>query len=302
MVFVAGATGHLGTEICRRLVSRGETVRGLVRTSSDPDRVENLREIGVEPVTGDLKEPGTLAPHLDRVQTVISTATATRSRADGDGVESVDEGGQMNLIRAAADAGVERFVLVSFTGNIQTDDPLTRAKRSSERLLKESGMTYTILRPSFFMEVWLSPALGFDYPNGRVQIFGDGEQKVSYISFKDVAEFAVQSLKTPEASNAVVELGGPEPMSPNEIVRIFEETSGRIFEVSRVPRETLQQQFDAAEDSMSRSFTALMLATAAGDTVAMDRTLQIFPISLFSVRDYAEAVAGTDRPSSPHFR
>ncbi len=290
MVFVAGATGYLGTEVCRRLVRRGAKVRGLVRSTSDPDRVQALRDMGVETVIGDLKVPSSLTPILEGVQSVISTATATRSRSDGDGIESVDAEGQLNLIREATSADIGRFVLVSYTGNIRSDDPLTRAKRNAEQLLIGSGMTYTILRPTIFMEGWLSPSLGFDYPNARVQIFGDGDQKISFISLGDVAEFAVRSLVTPAACDAVIELGGPDAISPNEVIRIFEETMGREFEVARVPKHALQAQLDTAEDSMSQAFAALMLAYADGDTVPMDRTLRTFPVRLTSVHDYAAAV------------
>ncbi len=290
MVFVAGATGYLGTEICRRLVDRGATVRGLVRATSDPERVEALDDMGVETVVGDLKEPDSLPQLLRGVQSVISTATATRSRSEGDDIESVDADGQLNMIRAAADAQIGRFVLVSYTGSIRSEDPLTRAKRTAEQTLIESGMTYTILRPSIFMEVWLSPALGFDYPNARVQIFGDGDQEICFISLGDVAKFAVRSLETPAACDAVIELGGPDAISPNEVIRIFEDTTGREFEVARVPQEALRAQLETAEDSMSQAFAALMLAYANGDRIPMHRTLQNFPIRLTSVHDYAAAV------------
>lgn len=294
MVFVAGATGFLGTEICRRLIEHGKKVRGLVRESSDSARVQALKDMGVETVVGDLKDPDSLPGLLNRVHSVISTATSTRSRSDGDGIESVDADGQLNMIRAASDAQIGRYVLLSYTGNIQSDDPLTRAKRNAERHLIESGMTYTILRPSIFMEGWLSPALGFDYPNARVQIFGDGEQKISYISLGDVAEFAVRSLETKAACDTIMELGGPEAISPNEVIRIFEETTGRKFEVARVPKDALQAQFESAEDAMSRSFAALMLAYAQGDPVPMARTLRKFPLRLTSVHDYAAAVASVN--------
>ena len=53
----------------------------------------------------------------------------------------------------------------------EVDFPLSAAKRAAEERLKASGMTYTIVRANYFMEVWLSPALGFDYPNARARIY-----------------------------------------------------------------------------------------------------------------------------------
>jgi uncharacterized protein YbjT (DUF2867 family) len=290
MVLVVGATGFLGTEICRELVNRDYSVKGMIRSSSDPKRVRGLKDIGVATVEGDLKVAPSVKAALEDVDEVVSTATATRSRSDGDGIESVDADGQRALIQAAADAGVTQFVLISVTGNIRSDDPLTSGKRRAEQALIDSGMTYTILRPCFFMEAWLSSSLGFDYANGRVQIFGSGDQKISWISLSDVARFATEVLKNPSAENAVIELGGPDALSPNEVVEIFERKSGRTFEIVRVPEEALQVQSDMAEDSMSRTFAALSLGYAKGDVIPMESTLETYPMDLVSVDDYAASV------------
>jgi uncharacterized protein YbjT (DUF2867 family) len=140
------------------------------------------------------------------------------------------------------------------------------------------------------MEAWLSSSLGFDYANGRVQIFGSGDQKISWISLSDVARFATEVLKNPSAENAVIELGGPDALSPNEVVEIFERKSGRTFEIVRVPEEALQVQSDMAEDSMSRTFAALSLGYAKGDVIPMESTLETYPMDLVSVDDYAASV------------
>lgn len=290
MVLVVGATGFLGTEICRELVNHGHSVKGMIRSSSDPQRIRSLEDIGASTVEGDLKDAPSIDAALEGVDEVVSTATATRSRSDGDGIESVDADGQRALIQAAADAGVKHFVLVSLTGNIRSDDPLTSGKRRAERALIDSGMTYTILRPCFFMEAWLSSSLGFDYANGRVQIFGSGDQKISWISLRDVARFAAHVLENPSAVNAIIELGGPDALSPNEVVEIFEQKSGRSFEIVRVPEEALQVQSDMAEDSMSRTFAALSLGYAKGDVIPMESTLETYPMDLISVEDYAASV------------
>jgi uncharacterized protein YbjT (DUF2867 family) len=290
MILVAGATGFLGREICRRLVEGGKPVRALVRPTSDPEAVAQLRGWGVEVVEGDLKDHPSLDWACDGVDAVISTATATRTRQPGDTIESADQNGQLNLVDSARDAGVPRFVFVSLTGHIESGDPLTRAKRAVERRLRESGMTYTILRPSMFMESWLSPALGFDYVAGRATVYGSGERKVSWVSLADVAEFAVRSLESPAAENAVIELGGPEALTPREVVKIFEEASGRAFEVQLVSEEALRAQRAAAEDALQQTFSALMLAYAAGDEIPMEETLRTHPVQLHSVREYARQV------------
>ena len=290
MILVVGATGYLGGEICRRLAAKGEAVRGLVRETSDPDAVSRLRSMGVETVVGDLRDRASLDAACAGATRVISTATTTRSRQAGESIGSTDQEGQLALVDAARAAGVRHFVFVSLSGQLEGDDSLTAAKRAVERRLRESGMTYTILRPSFFMDVWLSPALGFDYTAGKATVYGPGEGKISWISLGDVAEFAVRSLDAPAARNAVIEMGGPEPLSPREVIRIFEEESGRPVEVQHVPEEALRAQRETATDDLQRTFASLMLSYVKGDVIPMDDALARIPVELTSVRDYARRV------------
>ena len=292
MILIAGATGFLGGEICRRLVDTGNAVRGLVRRTSDPAGVNRLRTLDVETVFGDLRDRKTLDAACGGVQTIVSTVTTTRSRQPGDSIEATDEAGQLALVDAARDAGVARFVFVSYSANLDDDGPLTHAKRSVERRLGESGMSYAILRPSYFMEVWLSPHLGFDFRNRKATVYGAGERRISFISLGDVAEFAVRAVRTPDVIGPTIELGGPDAVSPLEAVRIFEELSGAPFEVQVVPEDALRAQFAAATDSLQKSFAGLMLDYARGDEIPMEETLRKIPVRLTSVRDYARTVLG----------
>ena len=255
VILVAGATGTLGGEICRLLTQRAKPVRALVRNTSNPDRVASLKSIGAEQVHGDLKDRRSLDAACRGVGAVISTASSTMSRQDGDSIESVDRQGQLSLIAAAAAAGVKRFVLVSFR-SVDGDFPLQSAKRAVEAGLRASGMTYTILRPTFFTEVWWSPALGFDSPNAKAQIYGGGQNKISWISFQDVAQFAVAALDNPKAANAVIDLGGPEALSPLEVVRLAEQITRKRFDVRHVPEEALQAQQHSATDPLQQSWGA----------------------------------------------
>ena len=292
MILVVGATGFLGSEICRRLTQAGQSVRGLVRRTSDPNVIANLQAMGAQLVEGDLKDKASLVTACQGANAVISTATVTRSSQAGDSIEATDAAGQQNLIDAAKTAGVSQFIYVSYSGQIGTDDPLTLAKRSVEQRLQTSGMTYTILRPSYFIEAWLSPAFGFDYANAKATVYGAGENKLSWISLGDVAAFAVASLQNPTAQNAVLEIGGPDALSPLEVVTIFEEISGKKFDVQHVPEEALATQQATAPDSLQQAFAALMLAYAKGNAIPMEETLRKFPIPLRSVRDYAQQALG----------
>ena len=288
---VVGATGMLGGEICRLFIERGKPVRALVRGTSSPDKVARLRSLGAELVRGDLKDRQSLDAACRDASAVISTASSTLSRQEGDSIETVDRQGQLALIDAAAAAGVGHFIFISFP-NVDIEFPLQAAKRAVEGSLRRSRMPYTILQPTFFAEVWLSPALGFDLVNGKAQVYGAGDNKISWISFHDVAAFAVAALDKPQAKNAVLRLGGPDALSPLEVVRLAEQTTGRRFIVQHVPEDTLRVQHGAASDPLQQSFAALMLYYARGDVIEMKRTLRDFPEQrLRSVRDYLKASA-----------
>lgn len=289
MTLVVGATGLVGMEACRQLREAALPARALVRSGSDPAKVAKLRELGAELAEGDLKEPATLERACHGVSAVISTASATLSHREGDSIQTVDRDGQLHLVDAAKAAGVEHLVFISFRDNPAIQHPLTEAKRAVERRLAESGLAYTSLQASYFMEVWLSPALGFDVAKGTVKVYGDGTSKLSWISYPDVARFAVKSLQEAAARDRIIEIGGPAALSPLEVVRTFEAAGSGKIAVEHVPESALRAQFEAAEDPLHKSFAGLMLQYAAGDSIDMAETLRLLPVSLTSVRDYASA-------------
>lgn len=289
MNLVVGATGLLGNQICTLLTGRARPVRALVRDTSSPDKVAHLQKTGAEIARGDLKDPRSLEAACRGVHSVISTASSTLSRQEGDSIESVDRQGQLNLINAAEAAGVKHFVLISFP-HAPIEFPLQSAKRLVEDRLRRSRMTHTILQPTFFMEVWLSPALGFDAANGKAQIYGNGHNKVSWISFEDVAQFAAGSIDNDRVKNVTIKLGGPEALSPLDVVHSVEGQTGKPFAVQHVPEEALRGQYNSATDSLQQSFAALMLYCAGGDVIDTTEALRLIPVErLKSVRDHFAA-------------
>ncbi len=288
MNLIVGSTGLLGGEICRRLAEDNQPVRALVRSTSDPAKVAALDGYGVETVTGDVRDCVSLEHACHGVKTVLSTVSALPFSYDPaeNNIQTVDHDGLMNLISAAGSAGVEHFIYISFT--MDNEFPLRDAKRAVERSLKESGLNYTILRPSYFMEFWLSPAVGFDAEDAKVQIYGSGENPISWISYKDVGHFAIECINNPLADKATLKIGGPEALSQLQSVQIFEQLHGKPFELKHIPEEALEAQLQEASDPAQKSFSGLMLGYARGDKLKMQEILQDFPIKLKHVREYAE--------------
>lgn len=155
MILVAGATGCLGTEVVRRLVreSSGEPVRVLTREAS---RAAKLAEDGrVEVAVGDVRDPAAVREAMKGVRVVVSAIHGFV----GKGVDprSVDLEGNKNLIAAAEACKASRFVLVSGYG-VTPDHSmdLFRMKYFAEKALVASSLSWTIVKPTAFMETWLT--------------------------------------------------------------------------------------------------------------------------------------------------
>jgi len=290
-ILVLGATGFVGGLVAQKLRRQGESVRALVRGGDAHPKVQPLRAAGIEIVAGDLTVTETLEPACGGIDTVVSTATSMPTGAN-DGLRRVDLDGTLALIEAAERAGVKRFVYTSYSGNIQIASPLETAKRTCENRLLRSSMQTVILRPTYFTEVWLSPALGFDFVSGAIRIYGSGEAKGSYISAFDVADFAVAAAIGKDDEHAILEMGGPQPLSQLDAVKIFEQALEKKFQLEYVPAEALHQQY-SSPDPLQKTFAALMLGyTQRGETKGAQETAKKYGIRLTSVADYASRVRG----------
>jgi len=292
MILVVGSTGLVGNEVCRILASKSIPFRALVRETSAPAKVEGLKTMGAELVKGDLRDPDSLAAACKGISQVINTVSSMPfSYVPGvNDIQSVDLEGVKRLVDAAKGAGVTYFMDISFSGNIARHFPLSDAKRAVEQHLKASGMAYTILRPSYFMELWLSPAVGFDAANATAVVYGIGDQPIAWISFKDVAQFAVESLANPQAHNRVMELGGPESLSPHKVIGFYEAAMGKTFTVTHVLPEALQTQFEGATDPMQKSFVGLMQCYADGDPINMRHTHENSAVRFTAVKEFIKGV------------
>lgn len=233
MILIAGGTGTLGDEVVRLLTARGLEVRVLTR---DLDRAEHLRSDLVEVVSGDVRDECSVERAVAGAQTVIS-AVQGFAGTDPAGPEAVDRQGNTNLIRAAKKEGAtEHFVLVSIHG-AAPDHPmeLYRAKYLAERNLKASGLAWTIVRPTAYMETWASLIGEPLLKSGRTRIFGRGENPINFVSAKDVARFVELAVLDPAMRGEAVEVGGPENLSMEEFAQTFQTVSGKAGKVGHVP-------------------------------------------------------------------
>ncbi|HEY5959323.1 MAG TPA: SDR family oxidoreductase [Polyangiaceae bacterium] len=292
-VLVVGATGLLGMEIVRALCAAHRSTRAVVRAGTDPAKRAALASLGVETVIADLKDPGSLERACSKIKVIISTASATLSRQEGDSIQTVDNEGQLHLVRAAErSSNVKRFVYVSFP-ELQFDFELQRAKRRVEAQLRSGSIPYTILQPAFFMEVWLSSILGFDPARGRVRILGDGIQPISWISLLDVARFAVAAAEEDSPTGKVLPLGGLEALSPLQVVEIFKDLGISDVVLDHVPERALEEQLAHAATAEERAAAAIMLSIARGLVLDSRAAKDLRRERLLTVREYAAQVLQT---------
>ena len=228
MILVVGGTGRLGGSIARTMLDSGKSLRVLVRDGSsfDDARAETMR--------GDLKDPDSLRKACNGVDVVVTTANAIAPREADDTIDSVDRLGNRNLIAAATAEGVRHFVFVSVLGaGADHVAPFVRAKGETEVALRESGLSWTILQPDPYMDVWFPFIIGPALEGGAVTLVGEGKQRHSFVAMQDVVSYAVAAVERQEAANRVLAIGG-EPATWRDVVDTFSEVLGREIPVQTV--------------------------------------------------------------------
>jgi NADH dehydrogenase len=253
-----------------------------------------LTAAGVEVVEGDIELPETLAACLDGVSAVVSTASSFPVDPRPDAIARVDRAGQLDLVAAAEQAGVRRFVYLSFPP-YGIEFPFQDAKRAVEVRLREAALEHVILQPGKFMDVWFSPPLGFDPAAGHARLYGGGEVPVAWVAVDDVAEVAAQAVDAREAAGRTFAFGGPEALSQREVVTCYERLLGRSFTTEDVPVEALRGMHAGGATPTEVSLGGILLGATAPDAIDSTETWAAFPYEPTSVERFAAgAVRRTD--------
>ena len=279
MILIVGATGSLGGGIAHALLARGEAVRILVR---DETAAQPLIAAGAQPVRGDLKDRESLNRACAGVDTVITTANSAM-RGGADNTQSVDLDGNRELIDAAKRGGVGHFIFISANGaDPNSPVPFLAAKGKTEQHLQASGLPYTILAPEAFMEVWMGMVVGGPaLANQPVTVVGSGERPHSFISARDVAQFAVAAVGNQKALNRKLVLGGPNAISFRDAAQVYSRVLGREVPVRSIaPGQPLDGFPPVVADIMAG-------LDMADSTVDMSSLAGEFGVVLTSAEDFA---------------
>jgi uncharacterized protein YbjT (DUF2867 family) len=246
MILVTGATGNVGRNVVEQLLAEGQQVRALSRRPEQAGLPE-----GVEVLRGDLAEPDTLPAAVAGVDRAFLFPVHGQLPA---------------FLDAARHAGVRHVVLLSSLAVSQrSDNLLGRTHADSERVVAESGIPWTVLRPGAFMANDLRWAPGIR--SAGVVRAPFGAAVTAPIDERDIATVAVRALLDDGHAGRTYELTGPEPLTQVDRVRILGEVLGQDLRFAEQSRDEARQQMTAVApaelvDALLDTFAAAVGAQA----------------------------------------
>lgn len=232
MILITGATGYIGQHLVARLVEQGERPRCLVRDRQRAIRV--LPRERVELAIGSTTQPSSLGAAVQGIETIVHAAfmTADRKQSATERYEETNVDGTANLIAAAKAAGVTRIIEVSGLGT-KPDKPgsYMQGRYLAEKLLIESGLHWTIIRPSVLFgkdAPFIKGLTALLHSSPVVPLIGGGRTLFQPIYVEDVVTVICQVLQRPEQTNGkIFTIGGPEYYSFTQIFDALMQASGR---------------------------------------------------------------------------
>ena len=281
MILVAGGTGTLGTLVVRRLTDRGLDVRVLTR---DPARAAHLPD-RVHTLAGDLQDPAAVAEAVHGCDKVVSAVHGFVGPGKPS-PEAIDRDANRALIQAAVAGGVQHLVLVSVL-DAAPDHPMSlhRAKYAAEQALQTSGVPWTILRPSAYLETWVAIIGAKLASNGQAVVFGPGRNPINFVSARDVAAAVDLAVRDQSLRGQVVEVAGPENLTFTQLADRLIAASGKPGRIRHIPLPMLRAMSVLARP-LSPTFARQAQAAVLMNTTDMT-------VDVPAVRDRLPAIHAT---------
>jgi uncharacterized protein YbjT (DUF2867 family) len=298
MILIVGASGRLGGTVAKRLLAQGKAVRLMTR---NPSNLIHLKKQGAEVVGGDLRDPASLLSSCEGIEQVVAAAHALTGKDDNN-PQTVDDKGNRQLIDAARAAGVKHFVFLSILG-ANPDAPVEffRIKNHTEEYLRTSGLNFTIIRPSAFMDLWAQLIGQSILEHGKTTIFGRGNNPINFVAVDDVARFVCMAIKNSRTRNEVIEVGGPENLTMNQVAEIFERVGGRQAIKRHIPLPMMRMMsivMKPVNPALSRQIRLGVFMDTANLCYDMTETANTFGVQLTPFEEIASRITRGARSAS----
>ena len=277
MILVTGGTGFVGSHLIKRMRQEGIPVRAIVR---DPDKARALNDLGVDVVKGDVSDTDSLEKATIGVERIVHLVGIIQEAA-GATFQRVHVDGTRNLLEAARKSGVRHFFYQSALGTRpNAKSEYHKSKWAAEELVRASGISFTILRPSLIYGpgdqftirlsemIRLSPVL---------PIIGSGRSKVQPIFIDDVATCIVKAVTSDCCLNEIYEIGGPDQLT-------YEEVTVAIADAMGVKRPTLHLPL-----FFMKSMATVLKAVLPKPPVTTDQLIMLQEDTVCTMRDIRDA-------------
>eukprot|EP00218_Dolichomastix_sp_CCMP3274_P014779 CAMPEP_0170132794 /NCGR_PEP_ID=MMETSP0033_2-20121228/820_1 /TAXON_ID=195969 /ORGANISM="Dolichomastix tenuilepis, Strain CCMP3274" /LENGTH=383 /DNA_ID=CAMNT_0010368227 /DNA_START=75 /DNA_END=1226 /DNA_ORIENTATION=+ len=278
-MLVIGATGTLGRQVVKRALDEGYDVRCLVRPRPIP--ADFLREWGATTVSGDLAEPEQLPAALVGVHTIVDCATSKPEEP----LRAVDWDAKVKLIQAAKAMGIQRYIFFSVDkADKHPEVPLMNLKYCTEKYLEASGLNYTVMRLSGFMQPLISqyavPILD------EQSVWGTSDStRIAYMDTQDVAKMTMKALNTDATIGKTLTLAGPKSYTVQEIIALCEKYADSEAKVVNVPvfalkaTRALTSFFQWSRDVADRlAFAEVLSSKDSYDVKEMEATYKLLGV------------------------
>lgn len=289
-VFLTGGTGFVGSHMLRRLTREGHHVRAIVR---DPRKAEQRfgRSDSVEFVAGDVVTGEGLREGIAGCDAVIHLVGIILESGNTT-FEKVHHEGTRSVLLAAKDAAIQKFVQMSALGARPNGvSAYQTTKWKAEEVVRKSGLNFTILRPSIIF----GPGDGFVTQMVQVMrsaplfrpVVGNGRYPFRPIYIDDVVDCFVQSLASGRATNQTIELGGPQELTLEELLKQIADCVGVRKPAVHVPFSVMYWNAAVLERIMQRPpvTTEQLRMLKEGSTCDIGPMLRTFDVHPLAFRD-----------------
>ena len=260
MITVFGATGTTGAPLVDTLMAKGATVRAV---TSDPFKLDALKAKGCEAVAADFTDPAALARACDGAEKIYLVTPAHLNMRQW----------KANVIEAAKAAGVRHIVVATGLG-ASPKAGLTFGKWHSEtqELLKQSGLDWTFVQPTYFMQnlLWQAGNIAKD-----AVYYDDLGGPVAWIDARDIADVAAEALTAPGYEGKALGLTGPEALTGEDIAALLSGVTGRTVTCAPLSAENAKAGMVAGgmQDEVAGAMVELACIPPMGYLAGIETTV-----------------------------